>query len=200
MTRKAERKLRQAFARLDALYARLPTIACRGRCAEACSAIPLSDLEATRLQARTGTLPRTIARDDHQSCVYLTAERRCRVYAERPLMCRAYGLLKRLSCPYGCVPDRWLSDLEFVAIAAAIERFAGGRILRTDSTGLTHRVGESYTAILQRAQAAGVRTPADIEAEAERCRSLRSLHGGRILLALKDDEPRPLDSLEEPRS
>ena len=30
----------------------------------------------------------------------------------RPLICRLYGLVKRMACPWGCQPDRWMTDVE----------------------------------------------------------------------------------------
>ena len=30
---------------------------------------------------------------------------RCRVYEDRPTLCRLWGLLKSLECPWGCVPE-----------------------------------------------------------------------------------------------
>jgi Putative zinc- or iron-chelating domain len=174
---KTPRKLREAFAQLDALYAALPTVACRGLCAIACGAIPLTDLEARRLQLATHVKPRTVpgsVTEDGRTraaerCIYLR-EDRCSVYAARPLICRVW---------HGCVPDRWLSDLEFVRIAQAVERLGGGRVIRTTPTGLEHTPGEQFAAL---APAPG-RTVADIDADSERVRSLRALHGGRILSA-----------------
>lgn len=35
----------------------------------------------------------------------LTADRRCGVYEVRPLICRLWGIIESLPCPYGCVPE-----------------------------------------------------------------------------------------------
>lgn len=40
----------------------------------------------------------------------------CMAYAVRPLICRMWGLTKRMKCPYGCVPERWVDDAEFAHI------------------------------------------------------------------------------------
>lgn len=177
-------KLAAAFAQLDAIYAELPTIACKGECAIACGPIPLTDLEARRLQLATHVKPRTVIKlladgaieRERERCIYLENDR-CRAYAVRPLICRAWGLVRMLSCMHGCLPDHWLKDTEFVRIAQAVERLGGGRVLRTSPDGLTHVPGERFAGIVAH------RSEAEIEAHSERVRSLRALHGGRIILA-----------------
>lgn len=177
-------KLATAFAQLDAIYAELPTIACQGACAIACGPIPLTDLEARRLQLATHVKPRTVIKllvdggveRPRERCIYLEDDR-CRVYAVRPLICRAWGLVRMLSCMRGCLPDRWLKDTEFVRLAQAVERLGGGRVIRTGPDGLTAVPGERFGGIVT------TRSDAEIEAHSERVRSLRALHGGRIILA-----------------
>ena len=190
---KAGRKVAAAFAKLDAVYATLPALACRGECAIACGPIVLTDLEARRLQVATHQKPRTVIKlladggpnteQPRERCIYLTAADRCGVYAIRPLICRAWGVVRMMSCMHGCLPDRWLKDDEFLRLAQEIERFAGGRVLRTSPEGLEHG-GESFASFGEPTKSA-----AAIEATAERTRSLRALHGGRIVLAhdTKDD-------------
>lgn len=36
----------------------------------------------------------------------------CSQYLIRPFICRLWGLTQHLKCPYGCTPDRWLSEAE----------------------------------------------------------------------------------------
>jgi hypothetical protein len=186
-------KERAACAALDALYARLPVVACRGECGVACGPIPLTDLEARRLQAATHRKPRTIAltvvnaagvASPREQCVYLTEAGRCAAYAARPLICRAWGVVQALSCIRGCVPAAWLSPIDFVAIAQAVEILGGGRLLRTSAEGLTHNPDDTFRNL---APAPG-RTREAIEADAERTRTLRALHGGRILAVVKTED------------
>jgi Fe-S-cluster containining protein len=179
-------KDRARLAALDALYAELPTVACRGLCAISCGPVPLTDLEARRLQLASHVKPRTVLKmladggphteRPRERCIYLEADR-CAVYAVRPLLCRVWGVVKSLSCHHGCRPDRWLGDIEFVRIAQAIERLGGGRLLRTGPDGLFHVPGETFRVLVPQ------RPEADIEADADRVRSLRALHGGRIISA-----------------
>jgi len=183
-------KIADTFAQLDALYAELPAIACQGKCAIACGSIPLAPAEARRLQLVTHKKPRTVpglvALSDfappelRERCVYLTTNERCSAYAVRPLLCRAWGLIRSLSCMHGCVPDHWLKDTDFLRLAQAVERLGGGMLLRTAPDGLVH-VDGSFSRV-----GPITRSAAEIEENAERTRSLRALHGGRILLATKD--------------
>jgi hypothetical protein len=178
------------IAELERLYAQVPSVACQRRCGSACGPIILTDLEAQRLRLATHTKPRTVptadGNPDTTRCVYLAPDqRRCTVYAIRPLICRVFGAVKRLSCPFGCAPVRWLTDHEFLAIAQAVERLGGGRVLRTDERGLGHVPGESFGRIPLDATP---RPPTVVEVEAERVRGLRAIHGGRILVALTDRE------------
>lgn len=187
---KPSAKLKAAFARLDALYAELPTIACQGRCAIACGSIPLTDLEARRLKMATHIEPKTVdglpalrdfvpRRQLLERCVYLTPAERCSVYAIRPLICRAWGLVRMMSCIHGCMPSRWMNDLEFVRLAQRVERIAGGRLIHTTRDGLAHTPGENFSSL-----GTPRRSAEAIERDSERTRNLRALHGGRIICAV----------------
>lgn len=181
-----------AIAALEAIYARLPAVPCKGLCAIGCGTMSLTDLEARRLQVTAHVKPRTVIKvladgppsteRPRQRCIYLTPADRCSVYAQRPLICRIWGAVKGLSCPHGCVPDRWLTELEFVAIASEVERLGGGRLLETCEGGLT--VAPLAYADLPVYRVRGQESRLD--EDAERTRSLRALHGGRILYAGKD--------------
>jgi len=189
MSKASRRAVRDVAAQLDAIYARLPTVACQGKCAIACGAIPLTDAEARRLQVVTHRKPRTVLGFNGlvdfvperaiERCIYLTEHDRCSAYAVRPLICRVWGVVSTLSCHHGCVPDRWLSESDFLRLAQAVERIGGGRQLRTALSGLTLH-GDSFGRI-------GKPTvpEAEVLANAERTRGLRALHGGRIMIALR---------------
>lgn|SRR5678815_1011915 len=176
MSRRTHQK---AIAKLEAIYARLPRVACRGLCSIACGPLPMSELEAERMRrADPGRrLPMVVARDGNgfseMSCVYLTRANRCGVYDVRPLICRVWGTVKRLSCMHGCIPDRWLSDHEFVAIAQAVERVGGPTVL--SSLGPL-AAGRSFFELDTTTV-----PPEEAEALAEITRSVRALHGGRVV-------------------
>ncbi len=116
------RRLKRSLRALDALYATLPTLKCQGKCQESCGPIMMTPLEAIRLKDRVGPLHPVnfLRRDDviivHSpklTCPLLdTQTGRCTVYEIRPTICRLWGLVKKMRCPFGCVPSRWLTDKE----------------------------------------------------------------------------------------
>lgn len=96
-------------AELAAAYASLPAIECRGQCQDSCGSIAMSRLEQARIAARYGrTLPLIAAFD--RSCPALTILGRCSVYADRPMVCRLWGLVPSMRCPHGCLPEGGLLD------------------------------------------------------------------------------------------
>lgn len=180
---------RAAFARLDALYAELPPIACKGRCGVSCQGgILLTEAEARRLQLATHRKPRTT--DARGRCVYLSAEERCEAHAIRPLICRVWGVVKMLSCMHGCVPAAWLEDRAFLRLAVAVEE-VGGRILRTHAGGLVQVPGDSFREMAARVAAAPPQDEARLARNADRTLHLRALHGGRIMVAKEEPTGTP---------
>jgi hypothetical protein len=107
--RPRSREVEVARDPLRTLYWVLPEIACRGLCHEACGPIAASPLEIARLEAASG---RTLGVDENLTCSMLTPAKRCVAYEDRPMICRLFGLVKKLRCPHGCVPSRWLSDTD----------------------------------------------------------------------------------------
>ena len=87
---------------LESIYASLPTVVCQGLCAESCGPIACSQAEADRIEAAGG---RPLEFTSGLTCGYLDPlERRCHVYALRPLICRVWGVAEDMSCPWGCEP------------------------------------------------------------------------------------------------
>ena len=121
---KALETIGDPLGQLQALYAELPQIACRGLCYGACGPVMASRLEVHQLGAPVAFHRHTL------NCVFLDAiHRRCLAYDQRPMICRVYGVSRGLPCGHGCVPDRWLTDAEgreFVDRAMAI---GGGMVL-----------------------------------------------------------------------
>lgn len=112
---------------LAALYARVPHLACKGLCHDACTTVPAGPAEVAAVRAAGGDLRSVPDRAaavawmrenyargdaDRDVCPSLSAFGRCRVYAARPMICRLWGTTARLACPHGCEPDDWLSDSE----------------------------------------------------------------------------------------
>jgi Fe-S-cluster containining protein len=88
----------------------------------------VTDLEADRL---AGSVGERVAFNDEsdekigddlapgcRECPLLTNHGRCSQYDLRPLMCRLWGVVNDplMICPFGCEPQRYLSNAEVVAI------------------------------------------------------------------------------------
>ena len=92
---------------LEALYATLPALDCRRKCQASCGPIFMSRVEWSRM-CQAGGERHTTTLD----CPYLDKHGACSVYSVRPMICRLWGLVKAMACPWGCVPERWLTDEE----------------------------------------------------------------------------------------
>jgi Fe-S-cluster containining protein len=123
--------------RLEALYAELPHLECRGLCADSCGAISMGLHEARRIERVSGEPLRQMA-SLAESCPYLEAER-CTVYEARPLVCRIWGLVDEhgLRCDHGCVPERWLTREEALRLVRRSIAISGGNEVTTVRGGLT---------------------------------------------------------------
>ena len=109
-----QQKRYQPIQTLAALYASLPEIDCKGKCASECTEVPCSSKEAKHAARAAGVAFPPPPRPDG-FCPYLNAGR-CTVHAARPTICRLYGVWERLPCKYGCKPERMLSDAEGEAV------------------------------------------------------------------------------------
>ena len=106
-----------ALAALDALYAQLPRLECQQKCQGTCGVIIFSRLEWQRILNTT----RQKAQGKRDCvCPYLK-KGGCSIHKHRPAICRLYGLTEEMRCPWGCVPEYWLSDEEYHAFLNVIE-------------------------------------------------------------------------------
>lgn len=108
-------------AKLDKMYSKLPKLNCKGKCVQSCSVIKLGKYERERIAAFLGYDP-FLADDkildhlmqnpiDKWSCALLK-DGLCSIYDKRPLICRLFGLVPEMKCPFGCVPERWVKPEE----------------------------------------------------------------------------------------
>src|SRR6266702_1885774 len=124
------------FEQLDELYATLPTVECKRLCQAYCGPLLIPKIEHCRLEEKRGFIPLTAGRvtvlnpewkwmrveelapvrpDDGLKCrMLMPVVGTCSVYKIRPLICRLWGMVDTplLRCPYGCVPDRWLTNAD----------------------------------------------------------------------------------------
>lgn len=120
--------------KLDKIYRKLPKLNCKGLCTESCSLIKVGALERNRITKLTGSDPFIKDRDildyvktnppESWTCKLLKAGK-CTVYHVRPLICRLFGLVEKMKCPFGCVPERWLSDDEAKAFMQKAKYYSG---------------------------------------------------------------------------
>jgi hypothetical protein len=120
----------QKYRQLDALYATIPEVGCRGLCGinpanTACGPIKVTPLEYQRLREKVGKealQPKAI-----NVCPLLQAGR-CQAYAVRPLICHLWGAIDTplLRCPWGCKPATGFQTQEFSRAALkAVARISG---------------------------------------------------------------------------
>lgn len=103
---------------LAEIYAQIPDVKCRGKCQGACGPIGMAKAEATAIRGVVGEKLQTIPDGDSEflcgkklTCPLL-ANGRCGVYAHRPVVCRLWGAVKAMRCPFGCRPKRWVKPEE----------------------------------------------------------------------------------------
>jgi hypothetical protein len=103
-------------AALQELYDQIPAIPdCKGRCWVSCGAIEMSDRERQRIRSagyRITPAQEALANLDTFWCEALAGDGRCAVYEMRPLVCRLWGAVEDMPCPYGCRPERMLTSEE----------------------------------------------------------------------------------------
>lgn len=131
----------QQDAALEEIYAQVPQIPdCDGRCALSCGPIEMFDRERARIVARgvrisdAETAIRVSDAADETFYCEALKDGRCTVYDIRPLICRIWGAVEDMRCPFGCVPERYLTAEEATSLLAQAHAIAGYR-----GTSLTAR-------------------------------------------------------------
>lgn len=112
---------------LEELYALLPEIDCQQKCQESCGPVFMSKAEWGAICERIGWIPR--GRRDLTCPMLNRAVGLCRVYDIRPTLCRLWGVVAPMPCPWGCKPERWLSDDEGWAFLEAAHRLGAPEAL-----------------------------------------------------------------------
>lgn len=140
--KKSRSPFQTALRERDKIYRKIPDAGCTGLCHNTCTGIDATQLERDVMASRGHPLPRGDALTQSReairtgvlpaSCSALTEDKRCAVYEDRPLICRAWGVTERLKCPYGCVPEGgvYLTEREFFALSQRMERVSRGAGLR----------------------------------------------------------------------
>ncbi|MDQ4040514.1 MAG: YkgJ family cysteine cluster protein [Actinomycetota bacterium] len=113
-SKQAKRERGARAAKLDALYAELPSLRCKGLCKDSCGPIDPTPVERQRIREAGGPeIPPLLATTDESVCPALDEHGRCGVYDVRPMICRLWGIGVQMRCPHGCEPDGgWISAAE----------------------------------------------------------------------------------------
>lgn len=132
---------------LEAIYAELPTVECRGLCWNSCGPIDMSPAERERIEERgvhiqpytsergelwAGNIVAIVDNETGEQlrldCAALTPMKRCSVYDVRPFICRAYGAGRgEMACRHGCtVSGRRLRADEIFELQVRVKTIGGG--------------------------------------------------------------------------
>jgi hypothetical protein len=99
---------------------------CQGFCSDSCGPIGMSVRERARLIERAR---KPVVCGERATCSLLTGERKCSVYDIRPMICRLWGLVRSMPCPYGCRPEGGLlPDSEGVRLLIESDRIGGSEV------------------------------------------------------------------------
>lgn len=82
------------------LWDQVPDAGCKGLCIDSCGPVVASDEEAEILADLGAVLDFD---RDTLTCNQLV-DGRCSVYENRPLLCRLWGAVPKMPCPFGCEP------------------------------------------------------------------------------------------------
>ena len=97
----------------------------------------MADRERQRVRAagyRIIPYEQAMAKVDTYYCEALTEGRRCAVYEMRPMVCRLWGAVEGMKCPFGCVPEGgWLPDSEGALLVAESLRVGGSAVSNVPS-------------------------------------------------------------------
>lgn len=90
---------------MDAIYAKLPTMTCKGLCQAGCHSVGMNRVEQARIEREHQIRLPLMAAFGADTCPALNVSGRCSVYQHRPLVCQLWGMVPSMRCPHGCEPD-----------------------------------------------------------------------------------------------
>jgi Fe-S-cluster containining protein len=113
---------------LQDIYNSMPTIECQGLCQECCGPIAVLPAELQKITESKQSVPtiKVVSEWGNLTCSALNDKGRCSIYENRPMICRLYGLVQAMACPYGCKPSRWVSDREAAILIERVRKLKPG--------------------------------------------------------------------------
>jgi len=111
-----------AAATIRRLYDEIPGFECVPGCSECCGPVPAHEWETNRLgiedaESVTAAALKCLTGVEVKKCPLLEGGK-CSVYENRPLMCRLFGTVEDLKCPYGKAPEKLLTKSQAAGIMA----------------------------------------------------------------------------------
>lgn len=91
------------------LRKQIPSFLCLKGCTECCGLIFFSSWEWDQVKDKKMVTNIT--------CPY-ASNKGCDIYEQRPIICRLFGTVPKLKCPYGCGPFKLLSKKKEIEIMA----------------------------------------------------------------------------------
>lgn len=82
------------------LRKQIPSFQCKEGCSDCCGPVPFSNWEWEQVKDQKLTTSLT--------CPYAT-KNGCEIYEQRPILCRLFGVVEKMKCPYGCGPIKLLT-------------------------------------------------------------------------------------------
>lgn len=135
---------------LENLYRGLPTVNCKKLCFKSCGPVAMSKLEGDIILRRgLANLDHKEGEDyplvqlkrvkyglqtgqaigegyafNCDRCPLLNSDGHCSAYRFRPLLCRLWGMMREMRCPFGCEPTRWVSNVEAYSYLMVVEKIS----------------------------------------------------------------------------
>lgn len=116
---------------LAEIYSKIPKIHCKGKCQDSCGPIAMSEIEAEVIRKismggmqidKTLGMNMVVNFDPETLKCPSLSHGKCAIYEHRPLICRLWGVTKRMRCPFGCTPKRWLSEEESRGLLLEVDK------------------------------------------------------------------------------
>jgi Fe-S-cluster containining protein len=143
-------KREQAKA-MKALYARLPRVQCQRKCSTSCSIFLVSAFERDKAERQTG---RSFTLEPHPLmnglplCSMLTKDGDCGIHPIRPLICRMWGAVPEMPCPFDCEIENPVPPGKVYEFLRESFEIGGGRQEAEDQ--LNRELGKVFRANLMR--------------------------------------------------
>lgn len=111
------------YKTIEDIYSKIPHIHCKQKCQQACGPIMMSDFEEKAINAIYGETDFSLESAMERKCLTCPklSKGKCSIYQHRPLVCRLFGVVKEMRCPWGCSPKRWLKREEARELIKAAE-------------------------------------------------------------------------------